>query len=91
MLTCRELTELATDYLEGRMPLRRRVAFWFHVAMCGHCRAYLRQMKATVRTLGRLPADPIPPEVAKAMLHQFRSWKSQNGRHDDVDSNERTD
>lgn len=89
MLSCRELTELVTEYLEGRMPLRRRMAFWFHVGMCGHCRTYLKQMKATVRILGQLPAEPIPPDVAKAMLHQFRNWKSEEGRGDGLDPNDR--
>ena len=85
MLTCQELTELVTDYLEGRLPLRRGLAFRLHVAMCGRCSTYLKQMQTTVRTLGRLPADPLPPDVAEALQHQFRNWKTQNRGRDDVD------
>ncbi len=75
MLNCRELTELITDYLEGRLPLSRRLSFRLHVMMCRHCRAYLRQMRLTIRTLGKLPPESIPPKVRDEMMHLFRSWQ----------------
>jgi len=75
MLTCKELTELITDYAEGRLSLSRRIAFRLHVMMCRHCRAYLRQMKLTIRTLGAMPAGPVPSEVCEDMLKAFRTWK----------------
>lgn len=75
MLTCKELTELVTDYLEGRMPFRRRLTFWLHISMCKNCREYLRQTKLTIATLGKMPVDPIPPEIRDALLERFRNWK----------------
>jgi hypothetical protein len=73
MLTCQEVTELVTDYLEGRMSLWRRAQFQMHVGMCRHCRAYLRQMRMTVRTLGKLPNEPVPMDVRDALLARFRN------------------
>ena len=73
MITCRELTELITDYLEDRLGLWERV----HLGLCRHCRAYLRQMRGTIEALGRLPlpeAGP-PPEVEAELLRRFRGWK----------------
>ena len=58
MLTCQQLTELVTEYLEGRMSFWRRAQFQMHLGMCKRCRAYIHQMKATVRILGRLPSEP---------------------------------
>lgn len=75
MLTCRELTEVITDYLEGRMSFMDRVRFRAHVGMCRSCRTYLDQMKQTVRTLGKLPLETIPPHVQDQLLAQFRNWK----------------
>jgi anti-sigma factor RsiW len=75
MLTCQELTELVTDYVEDRLSLMDRLRFRLHVGMCRHCRAYLEQMKQTIRTLGRLPADEIPPDVREELLAQFRDWR----------------
>jgi predicted anti-sigma-YlaC factor YlaD len=74
MLTCQEVTELVTDYLEGRMPFMQRVRFHMHVGMCRHCRAYLRTMRTTVKTLGKLPAAPIPDDVRDELLRRFSDW-----------------
>jgi predicted anti-sigma-YlaC factor YlaD len=76
MLTCQELTELVTDYLEGRQSLIERLRFEVHLGMCRHCRAYLRQMKQTVRILGRLSEDDIPADVSETLLARFRDWKA---------------
>lgn len=83
MLTCRELTELITEYLEGRMSFWQRLQVQMHLGMCQHCRAYLRQMRATVQTLGKLPTEPIPPEVERELLRRFASLspKEADARH----------
>ena len=75
MLTCRELTELVTDYLEGRLSFVDRMRFRMHIGMCRPCRAYLDQVRQTIRTLGRLPAADIPLDVRDELLLRFRNWK----------------
>ena len=75
MLTCAELTELVTDYLEGRLPFMQRVRFHLHIGMCRHCRAYLRQMRVTLETLGRLPDPVVPPEVRDELLARLRNLR----------------
>jgi predicted anti-sigma-YlaC factor YlaD len=79
MLTCQQLTEFVTDYLEGRMSFMERMGVQMHLAMCGRCRAYLRQMKMTVRTLGKLPAEAIPGDVRNELLARFRGMRSPGG------------
>lgn len=71
MLTCQQLTELVTEYLEGRMSFWRRTQFQMHLGMCKHCRAYIRQMKTTVATLGQLPQEPVPPDLKDELLKRF--------------------
>jgi predicted anti-sigma-YlaC factor YlaD len=75
MLTCRELTELVTDYLERRLSLADRLRFEMHLGMCSHCRAYLRQMKQTIRTLGTIGEQDIPDDMSQRLLARFREWK----------------
>lgn len=75
MMTCKKLTELITDYLEGRLSLWDRVMFQVHVGMCRHCREYLRQMKTTIKILGSLPSEGPPPDVAEALMVRFKDWK----------------
>ncbi len=75
MLSCKEITELVTDYLEGRLGLGQRLSFFLHVSMCRHCRAYIAQMKATTRALGHLPPEPVPAEVADRLRAAFGDFK----------------
>jgi anti-sigma factor RsiW len=75
MITCRELTELVTDYLEGRLSIGQRLRFEMHIGLCRHCRAYLRQMKQTIGSLGSLREDDIPEDVSQRLLARFREWK----------------
>lgn len=75
MLTCRELVEIITDYIEGRLTLWQRLRIQFHLGMCGHCRTYLRQMRATRNALGSLPPVAVPAEVRDELLERFRQMK----------------
>ena len=75
MLTCAQITELVTDYVERKMSLGDRVRFWMHISMCKHCRAYLRQMRQTVDVLGKLPPEPIPDDVRSELRDRFRTWR----------------
>ncbi len=74
-LTCKEVTEAVTEYLEGTFTFWEWVRFQMHLGMCVGCRNYLRQMKQTIRTLGKLPSEPIPPDVREELLRRFRNWK----------------
>jgi anti-sigma factor RsiW len=74
-MTCREFVELVTDYLEGRMAGADRDRFEAHVALCPGCQAYVAQMEATLRALGRIPEDSLSPAAREELLHAFRDWK----------------
>jgi anti-sigma factor RsiW len=75
-LTCAELVELVTDYLEGRLAGADRRRFDDHVAVCEGCAAYLEQMRATIATTGRLGEDDLPPEFEEQLLRAFRDRRS---------------
>lgn len=75
MLTCKELTEIITDYLDGRLTVMQRISFQLHIGMCRNCREYLRQMKMTIRTLGMMPKVAVPENVQEELLKRFRDWK----------------
>ena len=73
-MPCRELVELVTDYLEGRLSPVDRARFEAHLEACDACRTYLDQFRQTVRTLGRLREDSLSPEAKSALLAAFRGW-----------------
>jgi anti-sigma factor RsiW len=74
-LTCRELVEVVTDYLEGHMPAQRRLLFEEHLAFCDWCQTYLEQMRATIRLTGTIEEEDLTPEAREALLEVFRDWK----------------
>ncbi len=78
MLTCKEITELCTEYLERRMPPMQRLSFRFHLMLCRNCRVYLDQMQVTVDALGYVPESELPKEMEEELLHHFRDWKKAN-------------
>lgn len=75
-LSCQELTELVTDYLEGALDPAERARFEQHLSECGNCEMYLEQIRATIRLTGSLRPEAISPEAEEALLHAFRNWKS---------------
>jgi anti-sigma factor RsiW len=68
--------ELVTDYLENLLPVSTRLRFEAHLAQCSGCRAYLEQMRQTIRVMGRLPMESIEPETRDRLLEVFRDWNN---------------
>ena len=75
-LSCRELVELVTDYLEGALDRRTRSRFERHISGCPHCTAYLEQIRETIRLTGMLREDQLEPQARDELLAAFRTWKA---------------
>ena len=74
-MKCREVVELMTDYLEGGLSPQDRERFEQHIAGCDGCRAYLQQLRLTLRAMRSFEATPIPERVQKELVQAFRSWR----------------
>jgi anti-sigma factor RsiW len=74
-LTCRELVELVTDYLDGSLSRRDRARFEAHIAACGNCTQYVEQFRETIRLTGTLRESDVSAEAEAALLDQFEAWK----------------
>ena len=74
-MSCKELVELVTDYLEGVLPSEDRARFEEHLGQCPGCEVYLEQMRQTIRTLGKLNEDSITSPARETLLQTFRNWK----------------
>ena len=73
-LTCKELVELITGYLEGTLRGRQRRRFESHLAACDGCTRYMAQMEATIRATGTLTEEQVPDEQKVVLLAAFRDW-----------------
>ena len=75
-LTCRELVELVTDYLEGALSSEDKERFEAHLAGCDGCSAHLQQMRKTIQTVGNLEENSLSLEAKENLLRLFRNWKT---------------
>ena len=73
-LTCQQVVELVTEYLDGVMEPGRRARFEGHLAACHGCRAYLEQFRTTVSLVGRVDVADVPAPVMRELLSAFRNW-----------------
>jgi anti-sigma factor RsiW len=75
-LSCQELVELVTDYLEGALPPGDQTRFEAHLSECGGCTHYLEQMRLTITAVGHLTEETIEPAARDELLQLFRDWKA---------------
>jgi anti-sigma factor RsiW len=75
-MTCKELVELVTAYVDGALRGRRRRRFEGHLATCDGCTAHLAQMQETIRLTGRLTEDQVTEDQRSVLLAAFRDWRS---------------
>jgi predicted anti-sigma-YlaC factor YlaD len=74
-LTCKEVVELVTEYLENVLLPGLRKQFEEHVADCPGCTNYIEQVRLTDGMLQQLAQEPVFPETKQELLEVFRSWK----------------
>lgn len=74
-LTCREVVELLSDYLEGTLPADARARVRAHLDTCPDCLAYLAQLQTTIGALGRLREQDVPVRILERLLAAFRGWR----------------
>ena len=74
-VTCQQVVELVTDYLEHALPPDEASLFEQHVNFCDGCDWYLEQMRATIAGVGRITEEDVPVETRDKLLSAFREWK----------------
>ena len=74
-MTCKELVELVTEYLEGTLPNDTRQKMENHLSGCDGCTHYLEQMRQTIRLTGQVREENLTPGQRDDLLRLFRDWK----------------
>ncbi|VAW86159.1 hypothetical protein MNBD_GAMMA18-1262 [hydrothermal vent metagenome] len=70
MLSCKELTEQAGDYLDKQLPLSKKLQLKMHLLLCLHCRCYLKQLRTTIRLIKMTP-QIINDEKAQQIVDEI--------------------
>jgi len=76
-LTCQELVELVTEYLEGTLAPVERERFDAHLAECEGCANHVHQLRTTIAVTGELREEhlALDPAARDALLETFRRFK----------------
>ena len=71
-ISCQEVVEIVTDYLEGRLSPEDAAIFEAHLELCDGCRWYLEQIRTTIATVGRIRDADVPPALRSTVMSAFR-------------------
>jgi predicted anti-sigma-YlaC factor YlaD len=63
-LTCCDVSDRASEYLDDRLPILTKVRVGLHLASCAHCRAYVKQIDLVssalrIRSVPKLYPSPV--------------------------------
>jgi anti-sigma factor RsiW len=77
-MSCKELVELVTDYLEDDLPTDDRARFEAHLAECPWCVEYVAQIERTIVLVGASAAERelAGSAAVDALLRAFRDWSA---------------
>ncbi len=71
-LTCRDVTDRTSEYLDNRLPILTNVRVGLHLASCSHCRTYVQQLALVRETMASLP-KLLPSPIHRLRLRRHFS------------------
>jgi anti-sigma factor (TIGR02949 family) len=79
---CRELFARLSEYLDGELEEALCTEAEVHLEDCPPCRDFLESLRRTVALLGRLPAEPVPEEIRRAVRESAERLRKERGGRD---------
>jgi anti-sigma factor RsiW len=76
--TCKELTRMILDYVNGSLSPSMRRAFQHHLRACPDCVSFLKTYKKTVEVTRSVRPGDIPPRVRDNILTFLRKRARQS-------------
>ena len=74
MITCKDVSDSASDYLDSPTTFLQRLGFRFHLIMCVHCRRYVRQLSLTSGVAKQLyPVNEPTDEEIERLVEKLKS------------------
>jgi predicted anti-sigma-YlaC factor YlaD len=70
VFTCKDISDTASDYLEGPTTLLQRLQLRLHLTICKHCRRYVKQLKLTSDVAKKISEPPEPTDDEIEVLIQ---------------------
>ena len=74
-MSCQEVVDLVTEYLDDSLPADEASLFEQHVNFCEGCAWYLDEIRSTIAAVGRVTEEDLPEETRDKLLVAFRDWR----------------
>jgi anti-sigma factor RsiW len=74
-ISCQEVVELVTDYVEQALPADEASVFEQHLNFCDGCVWYVDEVRTTIAAVGELREEDVPQETKVKLMTAFRDWK----------------
>jgi anti-sigma factor RsiW len=74
-ISCQDVVELVTDYLEAALPPDETALLEQHLNFCEGCVWYVDQTRTTIDAVGRVDTSELTDETRSQLLAVFRDWK----------------
>jgi anti-sigma factor (TIGR02949 family) len=75
-ITCQEVVEVVTDYLDGGMAPDELDLLEQHLNFCEGCVWHVDQVRKTIATVGRIGEEELPATTRERLLEAFRERKA---------------
>jgi predicted anti-sigma-YlaC factor YlaD len=75
MMTCKELSELLFDFLDGALPKEHSDLISHHLSLCPPCVNFVESYKITVKVCRQLPPMDMPPELVERLRLALKQIK----------------
>ena len=74
-ISCQQVVELVTDYLEGALSPEDVARFEQHLSLCEGCVFYVEQIRMTIAAVGRIGEQDVPPAIRDDLVAAFRDLR----------------
>lgn len=75
-LSCEDLMQRTSEYLDEALPPGEREALDRHLATCAGCTRHLRDLLQTIQRLRSLPREPMPSDMKERLREALHSRQS---------------
>ena len=73
-ITCQEVVELLSAYLDGELDPLNLERVETHLAGCDGCTMVLEEFRETLRLSGGLTVEQVDETQRRTLLEAFRDW-----------------
>ncbi|MFI7065745.1 anti-sigma factor family protein [Kribbella sp. NPDC050124] len=73
-MTCAELVELVTAFLDGALDPETEQRFLEHLTLCDGCATYVEQFRRTIAEVGQVEPESLSGETRDRLLDAFRNF-----------------